>query len=87
MHHTISYNRPYRRLTLLATVAVILCINGSGICREQKPVLKSEYNASEQQEAAKELVKRITGNHARDFKVVVTPEQKDGKDWFHWRAS
>lgn len=82
MHHTISYNRPYRRLTLLATVAVILCINGSGICREQKPVLKSEYNASEQQEAAKELVKRITGNHARDFKVVVTPEQKDGKDWF-----
>ncbi len=82
MHHTISYNRPYRRLTLLATVAIILCINSSGICREQKPVLKSEYNASEQQEAAKELVKRITGNHARDFKVVVTPEQKDGKDWF-----
>ncbi|MCM1178480.1 MAG: alpha-N-acetylglucosaminidase [Bacteroides sp.] len=49
--------------------------------------LKSEYSPSEQQQAAKALVKRVTGVHAREFEVIVTPLQKDGRDWFAYYAS
>ena len=51
------------------------------------PDLKSEYTPSEQKQAAEALLKRVTGKHANDFEVLVTPRQKDGKDWFSFYAS
>ena len=58
-------------------------------CSSHDPgaVLKSEYTASEQELAAEALVGRVTGKHVRDFEVVVTPGQKDGKDWYAFYAS
>lgn len=58
-------------------------------CSSHDPgaVLKSEYTASEQELAAEALVGRVTGKHARDFEIVVTPGQKDGKDWYAFYAS
>lgn len=58
------------------------CSSGDSV-----PDLKSEYTPSEQKQAAEALLKRVTGKHANDFEVLVTPRQKDGKDWFSFYAS
>ena len=81
MHHTISYDLSCR-LMLFAAATIVFCIGVGGTCRGENPAPKSEYDAAEQQVAAEGLVERITGGHAHDFKIVVTPEHRDGKDWF-----
>lgn len=46
----------------------------------------ADFTAKEQAKAAKDLVNRVTDGRANEFDVIVTLEQKDGKDWFAYYA-
>lgn len=45
-----------------------------------------DFTIKEQKEATEELVDRVTGGRADEFSVVISPDQKDGKDWFLYHA-
>lgn len=45
-----------------------------------------DFTIKEQKEATEELVDRVTGRRADEFSVVISPDQKDGKDWFLYHA-
>lgn len=42
----------------------------------------ADFSLDKQVQAARELIDRVTGDRGNEFKVVISPEQKDGKDWF-----
>ena len=46
-----------------------------------KPV-KTDFSVDETRQAALSLVGRVTAGRQKEFKVVVTGAQQDGKDWF-----
>lgn len=46
-----------------------------------KPV-KTDFSVEETRQAAVSLVGRVTAGRQKEFKVVVTGAQQDGKDWF-----
>ena len=46
----------------------------------------ADFTAKEQAKAAEDLVNRVTDGRANEFDVIVTLEQKDGKDWFAYYA-
>lgn len=73
------------RYMLVAAVLPMFLLN----CSSGDPgaVLKSEYTPSEQVLAAEALVERVTGKHASDFEVIVSPVQCEGKDWFAFYTS
>ena len=73
------------RYMLVAAVLPMFLLN----CSSGDPgaVLKSEYTPSEQVLAAEALVERVTGKHASDFEVIVSPESREGKDWFAFYTS
>ena len=45
-----------------------------------------DFTIKEQKQATEELVDRVTGGRADEFSVVISPDQKDGKDWFLYHA-
>lgn len=45
-----------------------------------------DFTIKEQKKATEELVNRVTGGRADEFSVVISPDQKDGKDWFLYHA-
>lgn len=45
-----------------------------------------DFTIKEQKEATEDLVDRVTGGRADEFSVVISPDQKDGKDWFLYHA-
>lgn len=45
-----------------------------------------DFTIKEQKKATEELVDRVTGGRADEFSVVISPDQKDGKDWFLYHA-
>lgn len=81
----LSDHKPSGILPVLQSAVLLL----SFACSSPDPgsVLKSEYDASEQALAAEALVERVTGEHSRDFEVVVSPYQRNGRDWFSFYAS
>ena len=46
----------------------------------------ADFTLKEQEKAAEELVDRVTGGRAAEFSVVISPDKKDGKDWFSYHA-
>ena len=46
----------------------------------------ADFTVKDQEKAAEELVDRVTGGRADEFSVVISPDQKDGKDWFLYHA-
>ena len=44
--------------------------------------VKTDFSVEETRQAAVSLVGRVTEGRQKEFKVVVTGVQQDGKDWF-----
>lgn len=55
-------------------------------CAGEKPV-KTSFSASEKENAALELVSRVTNGRENSFKVVVTGKQEQGKDYYSYYSS
>lgn len=52
------------------------------IACQRAPMSSADYDIKQRTKAAEELVDRVTHGRLDAFDVVLTPEQKDGKDWF-----
>lgn len=65
-----------KRSFLLISLAILLV--GCG----RTPDSAADFTLRQQVKAAEELVGRVTYGRQDEFEVVITPEQKDGKDWF-----
>lgn len=72
--------RVFRRVSVVLLAVLGTMFAGIDTCRGGTP--KSEYTPREQARAAEALVGRVTGSHASDFRVVITPGQRNGRDWF-----
>lgn len=61
--------------TLSAIIALFLAIGAGATGRSM-----CDYSLKEQTKATEALVKRLLPEHARDFKIIITGVQDDGKD-------
>lgn len=71
-----------RFLAILASlVAIASCASESA---QKQRMSKDDFTQDERHQAAVDLVNRVTDGRADEFKVVLNPVQKDGKDWFSY---
>ncbi len=61
-------------------MALILLAMLSASCGDKS--VKTDFSVEETRQAAVSLVGRVTEGRQKEFKVVVTGVQQDGKDWF-----
>ncbi len=72
--------------SLIVTAMAVLAVSCTE-AEQKNPVVdgtKTVFTLDEQVLAAEQLIERVVREHAGDFEVVITPEQKDGKDWFSY---